>query len=75
MYTLFARSGSGSVVVETLLEEAGAEYRIEEVERGKEGPSGYLRINPLGQVPALILPDRTVMTESAARHLPPRRRG
>ena len=66
MYTLFARSGSGSVVVEALLEEAGAEYRIEEVERGNEGLSGYLRINPLGQVPALILADGTVMTESAA---------
>jgi len=66
MYTLFARSGAGSVIVEALLEEVGAHYRIANVERGSEGRSGYLGVNPLGQVPALVLPDGTVMTESAA---------
>jgi glutathione S-transferase len=66
MYTLFARSGSGSMIVEALLEEAGADYRIEKVERGTAGPEGFSRISPLGQVPALLLPDGTAMTESAA---------
>jgi len=66
MYKLFARSGSGSVVVEALLEEADADYEIVPVERGTAGPDGFLRINPLGQVPALVLSDGTAMTESAA---------
>src|SRR5438128_1443547 len=66
MYTLYARSGSGSAVVEALLEEAEVDYRIETVERGTSGPAGFLKINPLGQVPALVLPDGTAMTESAA---------
>jgi glutathione S-transferase len=66
MYKLFARSGAGSVIVEALLEEAGVDYQIVAVERGTGGPEGFLRINPLGQVPALVLPDGTVMTESAA---------
>jgi glutathione S-transferase len=66
MYKLFARSGSGSVMVEALLEEADADYEIVPVDRETAGPEGFLRINPLGQVPALVLPNGTVMTESAA---------
>ena len=66
MYKLFGRAGSGSVVVEALLEEAGAKYEVVPVERHTAGPEGFSRISPLGQVPALVLPDRTVMTESAA---------
>ncbi|MFL5258490.1 MAG: glutathione S-transferase family protein [Hyphomicrobiales bacterium] len=66
MYTLYGRAGSGSAVVEVLLEEIGADYRVESVGKGPEAPRGYAEINPLGQVPALILPDGTIMTESAA---------
>src|SRR3954470_23375882 len=66
MYTLYARAGSGSAIVEVLLEEIKADYRIETVGRGDDAPAGYADINPLGQVPTLILPDGTVMTESAA---------
>lgn len=68
MYTLYARPASGSVVVEAILEEAGASYRIETVERGPDGefPESFKRLNPLAQVPTLVLPDGNVMTESGA---------
>ena len=48
MYKLYGREGAGLVVVEALLEEAGAPYRIETVEAGPDGrclPSFYA-INP-----------------------------
>jgi glutathione S-transferase len=60
------RAGSESAVVEALLEEAGTDYEVIAVERGTAGPEGFSRISPLGQVPALVLPDGTAMTESAA---------
>lgn len=68
MYRLYGRPGSGSVVVEAVLEAAEAPYEVEIIERSTDGrvPEKLARINPLGQVPALTLPDGTVMTESAA---------
>jgi glutathione S-transferase len=65
MYKVYGRPGSGSVVVEALLEEIGAKYETELVDRNAV-PDNYFKISPLGQVPALILPDGRVMTESAA---------
>ncbi len=49
-----------------LLEEAGADYQRVIVEAGMEEKTGYLAINPRGQIPAIMLPDGTIMTESAA---------
>lgn len=68
MYRLYGRPGSGSVVVEAVLEAADAPYEVEIIERSQDGrvPEKLARINPLGQVPALTLPNGTVMTESAA---------
>jgi glutathione S-transferase len=68
MYRLYGRPGSGSVVVEAVLEAAEAPYEVEMIERSQDGrvPEKLARINPLGQVPALTLPNGTVMTESAA---------
>lgn len=68
MYTLFGRKGAGSVVVEAMLAEAGALYRVEDVERDADGSlsSSLRRYNPRAEVPTLILPDDSVMTESAA---------
>lgn len=34
--------------------------------KGEEMQADYLAINPRGQIPALTLPDGTVVTESAA---------
>ena len=68
MYKIFARPQSGSMVVEAALEEIGAPYEIITVKRdaAKRPAPEYLDINPLGQVPALQLPDGSIMTESAA---------
>lgn len=68
MYKLYGRPGSGSVVVEAILEAAGAPYEVEPVERSQNGlaPENLCRVNPLGQVPVLCLPDGEIMTESAA---------
>jgi glutathione S-transferase len=68
MYKLYARPGSGSVVVEAILEEAGADYEVEQVIRlaDRKPPESLLKLNPLGQVPVLILPNGERMTESAA---------
>lgn len=68
MFTLYARSGSGSTAVEALLAECGAPYRIENVSSETDGLAyqAYLQINPRGEVPSLRLPDDSSMTESAA---------
>jgi glutathione S-transferase len=65
MYKVYGRPGTGSVVVEALLEEIGAEYETELIDRYAI-PDNYLKISPLGQVPALMLPNGRIMTESAA---------
>ena len=68
MYILYARPGSGSVVCEALLELSGAAYAIETVERDASGafPESFQALNPMAQVPVLVLPGGPVMTESAA---------
>lgn len=68
MYVLYGRKGTGSMVVEAVLEETAAPYELINVERDGTGrPSqDYFKINPLGQVPSFKLPDGSIMTESAA---------
>ncbi len=65
-YRLYGWSGSGSVAVQVALEESGAPY--ERIWVGKEPAAlaAYRQVNPTGKVPALVLPDGTVMAESAA---------
>src|SRR5688572_22796341 len=64
-FRLMSAKGWGSVLAETAMASAGVDYEIEDVDM--EGPrTSLLRVNPLGQVPTLILPDGRVMTESAA---------
>jgi len=65
-YTLLALEGWGSTIVEAALATAGLDYRIETVDPRGEGQDRLLKLNPLGQLPTLILPDGRVMTESAA---------
>jgi glutathione S-transferase len=68
MYELYGRKGAGSMVVEAVLEECAVPYKLSEVKRdaSRMPPADYYAVNPLGQVPALKLPDGSVMTESAA---------
>lgn len=67
-YLLFTSKGCGSVLVEALLELTGETYEREEHAFETLGPknSRIARYNPLGQVPTLVLPDGSVMTQSAA---------
>jgi glutathione S-transferase len=66
MYKLYGRPGSGSLAVQVALEEMGARYERIWVGREPSDVAGFRAINPTGRVPALVLPDDTVMFESAA---------
>lgn len=67
MYTLFYSPGSASMVVHLALLEIGAPFRLEKVDfdRDAQRSPEYLRINPRGQVPTLII-DGQPYFESAA---------
>lgn len=65
-YTLYGRSGSGSDIVRMLLEEMAAPYDFIAIGRDAAEVEKYRRINPTGKVPALLLPQGSVLFESAA---------
>lgn len=66
--TLFGSDGSGSAAVEMALRATGLEYQV--VRASEWEPDSALsdlrKINPLGQIPTLVLADKTILTESAA---------
>jgi GST-like protein len=68
MFTVLGNPGEGSTIVEAALELSGLPYKVEHVNQWEEGPTRerLREVNPLLQVPTLLLPDGTVMTESAA---------
>lgn len=67
-YRLIASPGCGSVLVEAALALAGLPFEIEDIAFEHLGPAHPRlgALNPLGQVPVLVLPDGQVMSESAA---------
>lgn len=67
-YRLYAAKQCGSAVVEALLAIADAEWELEELDfdSGELLGEDYRQVNPLAQVPALVLPDGPIITESAA---------
>lgn len=70
-YVLFGSSNSGSAAVEAALELARVPYRIVDAAtwRKKDDAAAFAqlqRINPLHQIPTLVTPDGTVLSESAA---------
>jgi GST-like protein len=67
-YIVYGSPGSGSVPVEAALTLIGASYEVigEAVLRDVSHNPAVFEVNPLGQVPALVLPGGEVMTESAA---------
>lgn len=67
-HTLLGAVGCGSAIVEAMFDLSGIPCHLELVDQEHEGPSKErLRgLNPLLQVPTLLLPDGSVMTESAA---------
>ncbi len=68
MYTIYTSPGTGGFAVEAMLEAGNAPWKRKVIDTGKDEhkTAGYLAINPTAQVPALILPNGDVMTESAA---------
>ena len=68
MLTLYDAPGSSSMAAHVVLEEAGAEYetRFVDEDAGEHRTEAYLRVNPRGKVPALRLPDGTVLVENVA---------
>ncbi len=67
-HLLFTSRGCGSVIVEALLELVQVPYDREEHAFKSLGPANerIRSFNPLGQVPTLVMPDGSVMTETAA---------
>lgn len=68
MLTLYGSKGSGSAAIEAALARAGLAYTGVDAASWNPGP-GYdalLQVNPLGQIPTLVLSDGSVLTESAA---------
>ena len=67
-YTLYNRPGSGGFVVEAALTLVEAPLELIELDSkaGTALPESFRATNPWGQLPTLILPDGSVMTETSA---------
>ena len=67
MYTLYYSPGTASMAVHLALLEIGAPYQLELVdfESNSQRSEAYLRLNPQGQVPTLVI-DGQPYTESVA---------
>jgi GST-like protein len=68
MHTLFGSLGSGSAAVEMALVVAGVPFREVHAStwEADSAQAELKRHNPMGQIPTLLLPDGSVLTESAA---------
>jgi len=68
MLTLYGSKGSGSASTEAALEIVGLAYRKVEAAQWQPSPGfdELRRVNPVAQIPTLVLDDGSVMTESAA---------
>ena len=65
---LYGTTGAGSVAPQAALTHIGADFELKMLDFKKEehlAPE-FLALNPRGQIPALVLDDGTVITESAA---------
>ena len=65
MHTLYRSAGAGSMAPESMFEEAGVACEKIDVDLLAKSPE-FLAVNPLGQVPTLVLEDGTLLTESGA---------
>lgn len=65
---LLGCKGCGNAIVESAFAVAGIPIDCEEVDYSADSPTRprLLSVNPLGQVPTLVLPNGAVMTESLA---------
>jgi len=67
-FTLYGAAGSGSVPVEAAMTLIGLDYRVIEAVtwEGEAERDKVAAVNPMRQIPALVLPNGEVLTESAA---------
>jgi GST-like protein len=67
-HRLLGCQGCGNVIVEAAFAFAGVPLELEEVDYAADSPTRarLLQVNPLGQVPTLVLPEGTILTESLA---------
>ena len=68
MLTLYYAPGACSMAAHIVLEESGETYTPQRVDlaKGEQKTEGYLKIHPLGRVPALRLDDGAPLTENTA---------
>ena len=68
MLTLFYTPGACSMAAHIVLEESGEKYEPKRVDLGKgeQKTAEYLKIHPLGRVPALRLDDGSPLSENTA---------
>jgi glutathione S-transferase len=68
MLTLFYAPGTCSMAAHIVLEESGEKYEARKVDlaAGEQRTEAYLKIHPLGRVPALRLDDGEALTENTA---------
>ena len=68
MLTLFYAPGACSMAAHIALEESGEKYQPKRMDlaKGEQKTADYLKIHPLGRVPALKLDDGSPLTENTA---------
>ena len=68
MMVLYGTKGSGAAAIDAALRMTGAPYRVVDAASWQPGPGldELRKVNPLAQVPTLVLPEGGAMSESAA---------
>jgi glutathione S-transferase len=68
MLTLYYSPGACSMASHITAEESGLPYETKQIQtsKGEQKTPEYLKINPRGKVPALMLDDGSVLTENTA---------
>ena len=68
MITLFYAPGACSMAAHIVLEETGEKYQPQRMDlsKGEQKTADYMKIHPLGRVPALKLDDGTPLSENTA---------
>ena len=67
-YVLFGDKESGSFTMEAMFAELGIAFELKTIDLAKyeETEDDFKKVNPAGKIPTLVLPDGTIVTESAA---------
>jgi glutathione S-transferase len=68
MYTLYWNNGSASITAHMALEESGAPYTLKfvDMDKNEHQSTEYLKMNPNGKVPTLLIDNKHIMFETAA---------